>query len=432
MSTAETICQIPGNSDIAGVGVRASVYIQACLAGFNLFYMAFMFRVETLASESPLPSIRISRRVKHTPRPQDVEMATQRMKSFNLKPPRPYDELEDYIDMTKGLERVLFMLGFAVISSALIEAKSEVGLSQYHALIILNVSQINHFAGFLTFCMRVFFGPRSGTRKRDYLLGSIPFISHSFMMSGLGIYFWTNLGSFLAYASAEQPCQASTYFWVLGRSNVGNNEALRKTSLVFYSLNAIPFVGHAVIFGAIGLITYKLLILLWMFINIPFMLVQAVWLLFRYPLVNFILKPLSRLLIVEHILGHFPRLISAVWDLRTFCVGMLTRIKAFLLYPFYGVTSLILGVFISVPLIYTIVSTELTIMINSGHVEPEAENKWTYGQTLALTSSLVGVVLYAHGLIKLMQKMRKTSKVKIGAGQSAKPGVVLSRRMTLP
>ena len=33
------LCQIPGNSDIAGVGVRASVYTQACLAVLNVAYL---------------------------------------------------------------------------------------------------------------------------------------------------------------------------------------------------------------------------------------------------------------------------------------------------------------------------------------------------------------------------------------------------------
>ena len=54
-----------------------------------------------------------------------------------------------YISLSKSLGRSLFMVGFAITLSSVIEfITSSVGLTPYHTFIVLNMSLINNWGGF--------------------------------------------------------------------------------------------------------------------------------------------------------------------------------------------------------------------------------------------------------------------------------------------
>lgn len=52
------------------------------------------------------------------------------------------------------------------------------------------------------------------------------------------------------------------------------------------------------------------------------------------------------------------------------------------------------------------VAIELTIRENRGHVEPGAEDGWTYGQILALFSAVVAVAVYIGQLMKIRRETK--------------------------
>ncbi|GLB39553.1 hypothetical protein LshimejAT787_0700630 [Lyophyllum shimeji] len=303
----------------------------------------------------------------------------------------------EYMGMIKGLERVLFMVGFAVILSALIQAKSADGLTAYHALVILNISQINNFTGLLLFISRISFRSSESvsgyTRARDLFLASMPSVIHSSVMSALGLYFWLDDSPFLAYVSqiTETGCQPLTYIWVFGAIEV-SNAYLRVASLGFYTISAIPFLGHF-------LLAFLNVFMLAMLIGC-FMAVLNVFKILLMPFLwavdMLILKPL------------YPRLFSRPYVVRyRDWHSKLTTLLITVNNPYDLVLPLASCALLCAPFVYVIVSTELTIRLNSTNIESGGEDRWTYGQTLALFSAIVGIVLYAHELVKIMRESRR-------------------------
>ncbi|KAG5645167.1 hypothetical protein DXG03_006791 [Asterophora parasitica] len=325
----------------------------------------------------------------------------------------------EYINLSKGLERALFMIGFAVILSAIIEAKSPVGLTPYHALVVLNISQINNWAGFLLLLMRGGFRPseQGGWSThflvtRDSLVSSIPGMVHALMMSGLGLYFWSNLGAFLQYAkTAEQPCQPMTYYWLFGAVDV-SSKALQIASLVFYGIGSIPifslyFLGAILAVTMLAfMVAFTALVFVICLATFVFMMLYYILV---YPIVTLVLRPLFRMGFLQDILASISGILAFIdRGLRSIRRTLRSYTTALLVGPSYSqLFTFPVAIVVCGPLIYTIISTELTIHINSPNVEPGAENKWTYGQTLALFSTLVSIVLYGHELGKMMRKRRK-------------------------
>ncbi|KAF8062283.1 hypothetical protein FPV67DRAFT_1507868 [Lyophyllum atratum] len=398
MSTTSRICQIPGNSDIAGIGVRASVYIQACLAGLNLIYMLHTRVYNDVPREDDIelapatpgvadpgstttldaPNIDVAdATIISRPTSQPLSITPASVATKNLDPDMEDGKAfqafvhanEEYINMIKGLERTLFMVGFAVILSAILEAKSDNGLTPYHALIILNISQINNWAGFLLLIVRGGFRPsdREGWAShflvtRDSLVSSIPCMIHALTMSGLGLYFWSDLTPFLGYSidlkNPEQNCRPLTYFWLFGAIDVSNN-ALRISSLVFYAISAIPviglyFLGAIIVFAFLGLIIVLCVLIpvLCVAVFIFIILYQV----FIYPIIAFIIRPLIRAHFIQKIFAPLSGPLTFIaQSQRSFRHSLHSRTTALLVGPSYSqLFSFPLGVLFSAPLIYAI------------------------------------------------------------------------------
>ncbi|KAG5652505.1 hypothetical protein H0H81_004776 [Sphagnurus paluster] len=454
MAGTDVICQIPGNSDIAGIGVRASVYVQACLAGFNLLYLVHTRVYNDVRREDEIemvsPSLGNSARASTSA--CNISSANQASTRLISRPPSQKShatnisatpaDLEaareassfkafihsnsEFIGLAKGLERSLFMIGFAVILSAIIQARSASGLTAYHALIVLNISQINNWAGFVLLVFRGGFRPLEGGGwagnllvTKDSLVSSIPCSVHAVVMSGLGMYFWANLTPFLGYASAApvQPCRAVTYYWVFGRGIEISEKGLRNGSIVFYAVSAIPILGlyllgAFMVLAILGfLVAFTILVLV---LGVAFMIVSMI----AYPIFTLIIRPFFRLHFIQLLMTLLSRPFSSVAQrIHTIQRSVQSYTTALLVGPIYSqLFTFPIGLSICAPLIYTIVSTELTIRINSPNVEPGAENAWTYGQTLALFSAIVAIALYVLELVKMARKWKR----KILAGEIAR------------
>ncbi|KAG6815767.1 hypothetical protein H0H87_011470 [Tephrocybe sp. NHM501043] len=333
---------------------------------------------------------------------------------------------KEYISLASALERSMFMIGFAVILSAILEAKSSQGLNPYHALIVLNVSQINNWSGFLILSSRGQLTNPSGhrqwgisfiTRKSFLTPGFVLYTMHAMMMAGLGLYFWADLAPFLAYARSAvvQPCQPVTFFWVFGAVDV-TNRTLRIASLVFYALSIVPIVNlflvvimaSATLVGLgfpalIAALLLGLIIFLLAFILLPILAFfsSLFWhLISRIPLV----QKLGQKSHVQLVTAPFKRLRSP-----TSWLG-LGRLYG----PTYGLLfSLAVGMFYSAPIVYFMVSTELIVKANKPNVQPGTENKWTYGQTLALFSALTAIGLYVYQLYFLLRRRARKHVAKV-------------------
>jgi len=144
-------------------------------------------------------------------------------------------------------------------------------------------------------------------------------------------------------------------------------------------------------------------------VSIVIMILAILYYVLIYPIISFILRPLFNTTIVQGMVASLSGPFTFVAEgLRTVRLSLHSHTTALLVGPSYSqVFSFPAGLFFCTPLIYTIVSTELTIRINSANVEPKAESRWTYGQTLALFSALVSLALYMHEQGKLVRKWRK-------------------------
>ncbi|GLB44267.1 hypothetical protein LshimejAT787_1601970 [Lyophyllum shimeji] len=429
MASPTHVCQIPGNSDIAGIGVRASVYIQACLAGLNLPYLLHTLvftEEETIRAPAGKEGTKASPTAQATAgtRPEDglaisirPSLSTDSLDSTEKALRNFRNENAEYLGVAKALERSLFMVGFAVILSAIVEAKSRTGLSAYHALIVLNISQINNWAGFLLLLLRGEFrttgigwiGRIFVTRRS--LMSSLLCVAHAIMMSALGLYFWSNLGPFLGYAGDIQSCHPLTYFRVFGPVNI-SNKALRISSLAFYAVSLVPVFGlyFLALIPGFALIVFTLVTLILLLVLVPVLVVLgAIYFLILKPVIVFMFRPVLRTSAVQNVITSLegPWSIIREQSRRAF-LSLRFRTTGLLNGPSYSpLFTFTMAVFFSAPLVYAIISTELIIRVNRDNVEPGAESKWTYGQTLALFTALVAVILYINELLAIQRRRKR-------------------------
>jgi hypothetical protein len=449
-------CLIPGNSDIAGVGVRASVYTQACLAVLNLAYLMHILtydseKEETGPSDAVEPQatpLMASAPASSSASNIHILRASTPPSHSSSSPPLPTSDASEldadnplpafletqasYISLSKSLERSLFMVGFAIILSSVIELKtSSVGLTPYHTLIVLNMSLINNWAGFCLLMLRG--GFRTSGKKgwkeqlfvtKESLRSSFWCLLHSTAVCGLGIYFWARPGAFLKYVEdADGPCQPQTYYYVLTSIPI-SHPSLRIASLVFYGISIIPVWGlyfQALIPGfALLFAMFAALLALFagMIVAIIF---GAIWFALIKPVFGFLLRPIIDTSFVEDLVDK----LYPTWEAtRDGTKRLFTRtrqgLKSFIVGPTSALplTSLA-GIFFAIPIIYTIISTEQIIRINADFVDQASETEWTYGQTLALFSALVAVGMYGGEWGKTLREgMReRRARVERGTGQ---------------
>ncbi|KAG6907949.1 hypothetical protein DXG01_006807 [Tephrocybe rancida] len=414
------VCQIPGNSDVAGVGVRASVYLQACIISLVIMRMIYSsgiarFNVRAADIEGNRPADTSQDRGPSLPQTSETKPPSR--PSTITGPSKIWKEYSDCYVLAKALEQSLFMVRFAVILSAILETKSSSGLSAYHILVVLNISQINNWAGLILNAARTDpdtpQGPISSYRRsfrKSIVVWGLFGSAHSTMMSGFGLYFWSNPSSFFAYAaeSPQQPCQPLAYFWFFGLRVFVLNHALRTGSLVYYSITIIPIFG----FYSLALLQFLAITpVLFLFIVLGLLAsvgMKIFYLVVIAPIKYFLkplLRPILRILIPDTAVpeergpierSQSPQSDSTRDNIRRRSLKPST--------PFSYIFPILGSIAICTPIAYLIISTELMIRVNSSNAELLAESKWTYGQTLALFTATVSLALYIHDLIKIMQR----------------------------
>jgi len=197
MSTI-TPCIHP-NPDIAGIGVRVSVYTQAAL---NLI-CALIFAKDGQIS--------------------DYEGTVLTSTSTNL-----------------------FVTGFALLVNAFIQAKTT-KFSVYHALIVLNLSWINALSA-------VLYPIINAVGMVMSLAHSLPPLSYSFTvfllsipyltaMGAFGIFMWSTIDTF----GDQSQCTPGIFFTIFSQNIPVTHPSLRKASIGLYSVTVPPFVNIAIV-----------------------------------------------------------------------------------------------------------------------------------------------------------------------------------------
>jgi len=294
MYRAEQACIDP-NPDIAGIGIRVSVYAQSFLCLIQLFLSV-----------------------------TDAKITDNERRQLNK------------------IYASLLLTAFALLISAFIQICS-IGLSVYHALIILNLSWINDFGALVWSLVDCTYQPvdegqeydpvhaipqtRSFGRRIITYVGShkLPttlLVIHVSTMASLGIWVWSKVAVF----GNKPECTPDTVTSVFGYSIPLTNRRLRAVSIAIYSMVAIPGIN--------------LFILL---------------LLFFCSLV--VVVPLLR--IVRWLCGKFIHIDIVYFDVQ------LAAGSAVLLNTIW------------------VIDTELTISRNAIRVG-SGESQWTFGQTLAM------------------------------------------------
>jgi len=214
MSTNNPPCINP-NSDIAGIGIRISVFIQVLL---NLT-CAIIF-----AKDGQISSYE-----------NTVLTAT----SINL-----------------------FVTGCSLILCAVVQA-AKGGLSVYHALIVLNLSWIISLSAFLHIVIALLNSflaladPGNGVPEAeevDELEASsthayvVPMsVFHLSAMGTFGIWFWVTIDRF-----GDQPeCTPATFSTIFGWDVLVMQSWLRCGSIALYSLVVVPFLNFVILAGAL-------------------------------------------------------------------------------------------------------------------------------------------------------------------------------------
>ncbi|KAF6750495.1 hypothetical protein DFP72DRAFT_509454 [Ephemerocybe angulata] len=261
-------CTIPGNPDIAGVGVRIAIYVQTLLCFFPAFWALFDGKVS-----------------------------------------------QGELDAAENQATTNLVLAFAILISSIVQAQT-LGLTNYHASIVLNMSWLNNTNTFIYFLLYIQHKSQAGVRGRvaptwrawvqhirelavsilhrgplsssptdvgssaelgqmkgadatsipsgaertqtedlqghgDYaragakllvkrfvlLLGSL----HLSLMAGLGLWLWSNIQTFGEGQDAANDCAAKhALLAILGKHVPFASEALRIVSLAIYAMFLVP------------------------------------------------------------------------------------------------------------------------------------------------------------------------------------------------
>ncbi|KAF9256196.1 hypothetical protein L218DRAFT_237223 [Marasmius fiardii PR-910] len=401
------ICLIPGNPDIAGIGVRAAVYIQACLAALNTAFM-----MTTVGYGEDDQQEEASQGVK----PDTIAIVARPQSPEQHPFPNFLRNRTLYIGVVKNLERSIFMVGFAVIISAIIELRTgDDGLTPYHALIVLNISLINNWAGLLILMGRGGFR-MSGRRgwkgmlviTKASILDSFWCITHSTLFCAFGLYFWATQSAFLKYFREESDsCQPLTYYWVFGPI-VYTNRALRTASLVFYSISVVPIIGlyFQAFIPSIILIAFIIVVAVLPVAGIIGVILATIFYCIVQPLFNLLIRPIFRIPPIKRLLDRVsPTFVRRWGHLKGLSRSFSSFTTSLALGPAYAPFAVFFAALAPIsPVIYTIISTELVVKLNTVSDE---ENRWTYGQTLALFSALVACVLYVYEWWQTLKEERR-------------------------
>ena len=336
---------IPANPEIAGIGIRASTYAQ----NFIGLFLAACYLLDGEITQ---------------------------------------DEAE-YIETASN---AILMTGCAIIISAIVQAKT-IGLSAYHAMIVLNLSWMNKSYFSIS---GIFAFSADWNERRKRLLGTKPSwralmrpretslkskgsgvvtclgFAHLSLMAGFGIWLWQDINTF----GDSSECTPYIFTVIFGHNVSAINKSLRKVSLALYWITAIPIVNLLV--GAIVVTIGSVVVIIGSAVVLTgevIILIALVFLLLPFYLLHRYLKrrPTNSNTNNDDAVEAISKRESSRWsgyppkDAR---LGL-----------FYLPFVLFLDVLF-------VIDTELMIRRSRPLVQP-GESQWTFGQTLAVIVTII-------------------------------------------
>ncbi|KZO96200.1 hypothetical protein CALVIDRAFT_527629 [Calocera viscosa TUFC12733] len=367
-------CTIAANPDIAGIGVRVSIYLQALLALFPAAVALYKYGM-THAQVSNFGVIG---------EPEAIAEYNRQSELWKQNPEAAIQHLRDLYDAEMKEEREevrqtwlpVQVMGAALLVSAIIQVKLY-GMDLYHALIVINLSWINNMTAlglaltdmFLANPVDFFFGWKKHPKQLiPYVMCSL----HLTATGAFGLWVFSNIDDF----GGNPGCNSDIHYWVFGHQVSATAPGFRKAGLIISGLAICPMVNlqlellFDVIVGFVFLWPGVLL-------HIIVVLILAVIL----TLVTKLCIPMNRR---GGLINFFENLPIHSPARRVYSNAM----------PYAFMIMLF------------IIATEELIVINRGLVQ-EGEDDWTFGQTLAMFV-LLPVVLDVYS------KLRKAWKLQIG------------------
>lgn len=297
---------------------------------------------------------------------------------------REFHARSSYFNVLKNVEWSLFMVGGTLIIYAIVQWTSN-GLTPYHALIVLNVSMINNWAGLL-----ILFTRSAYSRPFRFFREAFWCMAHCMIFCAFGLYFWTRQDAFQGYVPEQSaPCRHITHYWVFGPV-LSTNQTLKTASLAFYFISILPIIG--LVFQACIPAIVPLLFIFTLrttkvgISRVPEIIGQIL------PTTHFVrgvIRPSERLRVF--LVSSFQSFLAARYP-----TSVLGRFDA-------GLTLVHLSPIAAI--VYTVVATELMIRLNAPNVYGEGE--WSYGQTFTSLTALVSAARYGNALRKALRKQGK-------------------------
>ncbi|KAJ4493183.1 hypothetical protein C8R41DRAFT_919647 [Lentinula lateritia] len=465
-SSVPSTCIITENPDIAGIGVRLSIYIPAILVTLNSGFVTGQVFVDIFTGKlseyippaPPKPSLGDANSVSGS----DIELAdleaaghadrsssparttSSSIPSWTsdnsaLRTFRGYlsyiSDHPHYFESAKSLERSLFLIGSAIIVSAFLDARgvtSTIGLPPYHALLVLNLSLLNNLAGssFLPFRIGAIFATIEVDDEDDEhtkgimsktIWWSIKFFDvfglgllQTGVIIAFGIWFWVSTmfyHSFSGYSMTvdallssplynstvavsssgsldPSQCVSKTFYWAFIGSPIESTLSLQVISFIFYVGTAsVPFLG---IFVTV-VPTIILFRTVPIFLGLSFSSV-----IYSFGIILPRITPRLIYILLPK-LFHLPITLSYPHPTQPLFPTRLSpsAISTKLIFFAMMITN-------QCTVVFLIISTEKTISMNSASQKGMVVingAQWTYGQTLALMSAVIGVLMYAAEVV---------------------------------
>lgn len=305
---------IDANPDIAGIGVRSAIYTQ----NFMVLFLALLAFNDNKITKTEL-------------------------------------------QVAEAQATSILLTACALLISAFVQAKT-LGMSTYHAIIVLNLAWMNNTN---TFTCMVLFICRSKYRFSRQNLKDFPVIPlilgslHLSFLAGFGLWFWATVDTF--GAAAQCAPRLSISHLILGRSIAVTSRALRIISLTIYAAIAFPGLNVVVLGGMMMACAFFLALMPGLVIKCTLSIMSRI-----------LPQPLEAPSLWRSMVGHFS------------------------LYLLLSVN------------IVMVADTEAMVTLTKPFVKP-GESEWTFGQTLALLLLMLPLLEFIRSWVKQPREERLQS-----------------------
>ncbi|KZO96202.1 hypothetical protein CALVIDRAFT_137610 [Calocera viscosa TUFC12733] len=249
-------CIIEPNSEIAGIGIRVSIYVQAILTFLLAALALFKFAVE---SEMTAVNQQLEDIERVDPTRDEIEFLLKSdipMQHVIKRLQRRYmsDERQGNRDLRTSRMSVQ-LTGVALLVSAVIQAKLY-SLDIYHALIVLNLCWLNNVTALTLYLTEQFL-----RRPRDHFLrnplpprlwtwqgmqAANPFLPTSAYLCALGCYgFWLffTLNTFGDEDWNSEACNPLVVYWILGHRISVTARGFRIVGMILHAVAFTPLLN---------------------------------------------------------------------------------------------------------------------------------------------------------------------------------------------